>query len=104
MIPGAKPIITSCFLFSFVWQWTDSFYSSMFLKSLKLISTKLSGIVDAFGIYLSNMNGGTTLAPQGYANAILSTGVLLAIIPLLILYVFCQRLFVESLASTGVKQ
>lgn len=104
MIPGAKPIITSCFLFSFVWQWTDSFYSSMFLKSLKLISTKLSGIVDAFGIYLSNINGGTTLAPQGYANAILSTGVLLAIIPLLILYVFCQRLFVESLASTGVKQ
>ena len=25
MLPDAKPIITSCFLFSFVWQWTDSF-------------------------------------------------------------------------------
>ena len=34
MVPGAKPIITSCFLFSFVWQWTDSFYSSLFLGRL----------------------------------------------------------------------
>ena len=31
MLPGAKPILTSCFLFSFVWQWTDSFYTELFL-------------------------------------------------------------------------
>ena len=29
MLPEAKPILTSCFLFSFVWQWTDGFYSKM---------------------------------------------------------------------------
>ena len=103
MIPGAKPIITSCFLFSFVWQWTDSFYSSLFLGKVKLLSIQLTGLVDKFGIYLSRLNGGSTVAPVGYANAILSTGMLLAILPLILLYVFCQRLFVESLASTGVK-
>ncbi len=103
MVPGAKPIITSCFLFSFVWQWTDSFYSNLFLGKIQLLSIQLTGIVDKFGIYLSRLNGGSVIAPIAYSNAILSTGMLLAILPLIILYIFCQRLFVESLASTGVK-
>ena len=103
MVPGAKPIITSCFLFSFVWQWTDSFYSNLFLGKLKLLSINVSSIVDKFGIYLSVLNGGTAIAPQGYSNAILSTGILLVVLPLILLYLFCQKLFVESLASTGVK-
>ena len=32
MLPDAKPILTSCFLFSYVWQWTDSFYSNLFFQ------------------------------------------------------------------------
>ena len=103
MIPGAKPIITSCFLFSFVWQWTDSFYSSLFLGKIQLLSIRVSSIVDRFGAYLTIINGASTVPPQGYAQAILSTGVLLVILPLILLYIFAQRLFVESLASTGVK-
>ncbi|MCR4580470.1 MAG: carbohydrate ABC transporter permease [Treponema sp.] len=103
MIPGAKPIITSCFLFSFVWQWTDSFYSSLFLGKIQLLSIRVSSIVDRFGAYLTIINGASTVPPQGYSQAILSTGVLLVILPLILLYVFAQRLFVESLASTGVK-
>lgn len=104
MIPGAKPIITSCFLFSFVWQWTDSFYSSLFLGRLQLLSINLASIVERFGSYLAMINGGgSTLAPQGYAQAVLSTGILMTVLPLILLYLFCQKLFVESLASTGVK-
>ena len=34
MLPQAKPIITSCFLFAFVWQWTDGFYSRMFATKM----------------------------------------------------------------------
>ena len=104
MLPQATPIITSCFLFSFVWQWTDSFYSNLFLGKIQRLSSQLTSIVDKFGIYLTKMNGGASVvAPIGYSNAILSTGMLLAILPLIVLYIFCQRLFVESLASTGVK-
>ena len=103
MIPGAKPILTSCFLFSFVWQWTDSFYTELFLGKIKLLSTQISGLVERFGQYLSAVNGGSVVAPVAYSNAVLSTGVLLMIIPVIILYIFCQNLFVESLASTGVK-
>jgi multiple sugar transport system permease protein len=105
MVPGAKPIITSCFLFSFVWQWTDSFYSNLFLGNVKMLSIALTTVVDKFGIYLNALNNGvgSVIAPVGYANAVLSTAMLLGIFPVIILYVFCQRLFVESLASTGVK-
>lgn len=46
MIPGAKPILVSCFLFSFVWQWTDSFYTDLFLGKIQLLSTQISGLTD----------------------------------------------------------
>ncbi|MBO4532948.1 MAG: carbohydrate ABC transporter permease [Treponema sp.] len=103
MVPGAKPIITSCFLFSFVWQWTDGFYSSLFLGKIQLLSVSLSNVVEKLGAYLTKLYGGSTLVSVGYSNAILSTATLLAIFPVIILYIFCQRMFVESLASTGVK-
>ncbi len=103
MVPGAKPIITSCFLFSFVWQWTDGFYANLFLGKIKLLAVNLGNIVEKLGNYLAQVNGGTAIVAVGYSNAILSTATLMSIFPVIILYVFCQRLFVESLASTGVK-
>ena len=69
-----------------------------------MIAIRLTSLVDRFGAYLSILNGASVNAPLGYANAVLSTGILMAIIPLIILYLFCQRLFVESLTSTGMKE
>jgi len=42
MLPDAVPTIASCFLFSFVWQWTDLFYTRNFLSSYSIYSTELS--------------------------------------------------------------
>ena len=104
MVPGAKPIITSCFLFSFVWQWTDSFYSNLFLGKIQLLARQVVGLTDKLSIYLSRARGGGNVSvPPALAGALNSTSVLLIVIPLIILYLFCQRMFVESLASTGVK-
>lgn len=104
MLPGAKPILTSCFLFSFVWQWTDSFYASLFLGEIKMLAVRISSMVDRFGAYLTVLNGSSVNPPVGYSNAVLSTGVLLMVIPLIVLYLFCQRMFVESLTSSGMKE
>ena len=103
MLPDAKPILTSCFLFSFVWQWTDGFYSRMFLGNLKLVSTSLSSIADDLATYISNQLGVRTTVSVAYSNCILSTGTLMIILPLIILYLFAQKGFVESLSSTGIK-
>ncbi|WP_242829913.1 carbohydrate ABC transporter permease [Butyrivibrio sp. WCD2001] len=103
MLPQAKPPITSCFLFAFVWQWTDGFYSRLFLGNTKLVSTSLSRIIDSLGAYIQRINGVKTTISVAYSNCILATGTLMIIMPLIILYLFAQRAFVESIASTGIK-
>lgn len=103
MLPDAKPILTSCFLFAFVWQWTDGFYSKMFLGGTNLVSTSLSRIVDSLGAYMQRILGVKTTISVAYSNAILSTGTLMIILPLILLYLFAQKGFVESLSSSGIK-
>ncbi|MCR4595580.1 MAG: carbohydrate ABC transporter permease [Lachnospiraceae bacterium] len=103
MLPEAKPIITSCFLFAFVWQWTDGFYARMFMSGTTLVSTSLSRIVDSLGAYIQRITGVKTTISIAYSNCILATGTLMIIVPLIILYLFAQRQFVESISSTGIK-
>ncbi len=108
MLPEAKPIITSCFLFALVWQWTDGFYTKMFLGGTTLVGTELSRLVDSLGVYVARElgtgsgNGQTAVSVQ-YSNCILATGTLMVVFPILIVYLFAQRAFVESISSTGIK-
>ncbi len=103
MLPQAKPIVTSCFLFAFVWQWTDGFYSKMFLGNTRLVSTGLARLVDSLGAYIQRLTGVQTTISIAYSNCILATGTLMIIMPLIVLYLFAQRTFVESIAATGIK-
>lgn len=106
MLPEAKPIITSCFLFSLVWQWTDGFYSKLFLGQKPLVSTSLASVVDSLGVYVARETGvgnGQVSVSTQYSNCILATGTLLIVFPILIVYLFAQRAFVESISSTGIK-
>ncbi len=103
MLPDAKPILTSCFLFAFVWQWTDGFYSSTFLGNIKLLSLQLSQIGEKLGHYIVNTLKNNAGASIGYTNCIVATGTLMVIVPLIVLYLFAQKGFVESLSSSGIK-
>lgn len=102
MLPDAKSMIVSCFLFAYVWQWTDSFYSKMFLGNMELLPKGLNSIAGRIDLWFRS-NGLGTKASQGMLNQLISTGTLMAIIPLLILYLFAQKAFVESLSQTGIK-
>ncbi len=103
MLPDATPILTSCFLFSFVWQWTDRFYSQTFLGGTQLLSIQLSSIGEKLSHYLLYTLYQPGGASVGYTNCIVATGTLMVITPLLILYLFAQKGFVESLSSSGIK-
>ncbi|MHC1786438.1 MAG: carbohydrate ABC transporter permease [Christensenellales bacterium] len=104
MLPQATPILVSCFLFSFVWQWTDIFYTRLFLPTANTmyLSMRLSGLGDSLRAYLANTAGVNT-PPVGYMMQIISTGVLIAAAPLILLYVFAQRWFIETVSSTGLR-
>lgn len=103
MLPDAKPILTSCFLFAFVWQWTDGFYSRTFLGNIKLLSLQLSLVGDQLSHYIVNVLKNNTGASIGYTNCIVATATLMVIVPLIVLYLFAQKGFVESLSSSGIK-
>lgn len=103
MLPDARPILTSCFLFAFVWQWTDSFYSKMFLGKTALLANKLPAITSLLAEYLTVINGVGSKPSIAYGQMMISTGMIMAIIPLLIIYIVAQRGFVESLSQTGLK-
>ena len=103
MLPEGKPIITSCFLFAFVWQWTDGFYSKMFLGSTSLLSMSIARLVDSLGAYIQRIMGIKTTVSVAYSNCILATGTLMLVAPVIILYLFAQRQFVESISSSGIK-
>ena len=104
MLPDAMPTIASCFLFSFVWQWTDLFYSRNFLSGYTLYSVQLSTIVSRMSRYFSDNANQSIVVPNGRQLQLISIGVLICCIPLIILYCFTQRTFVESLAMTGSKE
>lgn len=103
MLRDAVPILTSCFLFAFVWQWTDGFYTRMFLSNVKLLSTQLQLIGEKLGNYIQYTLHDSSGASTGYTNCIIATGTLMTIVPLLVLYLFAQKGFIESLSSTGIK-
>ena len=103
MVRDATPILTSCFLFSFVWQWTDGFYSRMFLGNIRLLSTQLQMVAERLDNYIIHTLNNPTGASVGYTQCIVATGTLMTIMPLIVLYMFAQKGFVESLSSTGIK-
>ena len=102
MLPDAVPVIVSCFLFAFVWQWTDLFYTRNFLSSMSIYSTQLSTIVSRMSRYFST-NSQAVVVPVGRQQQLISIAVVVCSTPLIIIYAFSQKLFVESIAVTGMK-
>ena len=103
ILPDAMPILVSCFLFSFVWQWTDVFYSNLFLGGSTLLSMQISGLGERLSQYVSLTLGVPGGASVAYMQQIISTGTLMVIAPLILLYIFAQRGFVQSISLTGIK-
>ncbi|MDD2647785.1 MAG: carbohydrate ABC transporter permease [Eubacteriales bacterium] len=104
MLPDALPILTSCFLFAFVWQWTDIFYSNTFMGTATLLSGELSRIAMRLSQYMADtQNASGSSVSIARQQQIIGTGVLMSTFPLIILYIFAQRGFVESLSMTGIK-
>ena len=104
MLPDAVPTIASCFLFSFVWQWTDLFYARNFLTGYPTFAIRMSTMVSRMGRYFSKDVSQAVVVPNGRQLQLISIAVLFCCIPLIILYCFTQRTFVESLAMSGSKE
>lgn len=89
MLPSAFTMMVTCFLFGFCWQWTDDIYTTTIAIDLPSLMTKANS-------YYSN-------SVDVLWNSIQrQTGVLIAIIPLILLFIVCQRFFVEGIERSGI--
>ncbi|WP_372632572.1 carbohydrate ABC transporter permease [Cohnella sp.] len=104
ILPSAVPAIVTVALFSFVWQWNDTFFVSSYLPGMQILSNELLSLSSEVGRYVTQGMGlGYDEANDPFYHAMLvSTGLMLAILPLIIMYFFVQRLFVESIERTGI--
>ncbi|RXZ78585.1 carbohydrate ABC transporter permease [Paenibacillaceae bacterium] len=99
ILPISFAMMITIFLFSFSWQWTDSFYSSMFYSQIKLLSnTLLAGFE---GLMLEGATVGLKNG-QPLTATLTNTMSLLIVAPLIILYLFAQKYLVEGIEHSGI--
>lgn len=102
MLPSAIPMMVTVFLFGFVWQWTDNFYASLYLSDTKLISSSLSALAVKVYTTYANNGGSMNFISPGFVSMMNNTGTILTILPLIILYLVCQKHFVEGIERSGI--
>lgn len=102
MVPSSLPMMVTVFLFGFVWQWTDSFYTNMYIPKASLLANKLNSLATVMHQQYSDMGGSMTFVSPGFASQMNNTGSLLVILPLILLYLVCQKYFVEGIERSGI--
>jgi len=95
MMPNAVPAIVTVLLFAFVWHYNDTFYTSLLMPEINLMSTRLMGLGDTFAM---RENEFSPIVVQ----MVVFAGVMLAVLPILTIYMFLQRYFVEGLERSGI--
>ena len=97
MLPNAVPNIITVMLFSFVWQFNDTFYSSTFMTKYNFMSTMLSTVTTNFSASI-----GTIKVDPNLATLVTYAAVLLAIAPIIIIYLLLQKYFIEGIERSGI--
>lgn len=101
VFPISVPAIVVVFLFAFVWQWNETYMSSLYYgNSLTTLPLQLKSFADSFALLypVTQTANGTT----NINEAIEMAGTLLTILPLLLLYFVAQRWFVEVVDRAGI--
>lgn len=98
MLPNAMPALFTVFLFSIVWQWSDFYGPAMYLGK-STIATALYN----FTTNLAELPGmGNNIWDPFFVSTRIQAACLLSVLPLIVIYIFTQRYFVEGIERTGL--
>jgi multiple sugar transport system permease protein len=100
MLPAALPIFTTIFLFAFVWLWNDNMYAFLFYSNLPTMAKALLSMDLQFSQIHVDMSAAAS--DIGYFAIMKSTGVLLVILPLIVLFACLQKVCIRSIERTGM--
>ena len=99
ILPISVPMMITVFLFSFSWQWTDDFYTFQFFGGVTGDGSKIF-MKDLNKIPSSLDSGGTD---EGmYTAAVKNTVGIMIMIPLIVMYLFCQKYLVQGIERSGL--
>lgn len=98
MLPISRSAIIVVFLFSFVWSWNDSYFPSMYMFGATDVplSTSLSKLTAKLA--MEAQEGGL----RAFLEPIKMAASFFIILPLLVIYAFTQKWFVEGIERTGI--
>jgi multiple sugar transport system permease protein len=106
MVPSATVTFVMVLIFAVVWNWNDYLNSSMYLAAKTTLSTKLLSLQSSLAQMMFTMkNQDTTAKTESnpyVLNASIQAGCFLVIVPLITMYMFLQKRFVESVERTGI--
>jgi len=95
MMPNAMSAIITVSVFSFVWQYNDTFYAGMFMQQIALLPVRL---VTLPNFLISQIHVGEA----ALVSLVVSAGILLAVIPVVLMYFGIQRMFMEGVERSGI--
>lgn len=98
IVPTAQNIGIAVLLLAIVWNWNDYYTPSMFIRTQDTIATAMA----SFQKNLENLhNMGLGMNVQT-AQTQVQAACLIAIVPLVVLYIFLQRRFAEGIENSGL--
>ncbi|MBP3436831.1 MAG: carbohydrate ABC transporter permease [Clostridia bacterium] len=97
ILPLSVPMMITIFLFAFSWQWTDDFYTKVFflnndvwlMPNIVDVPPSLEALFDLTSKDL-------------YQTAIENTAGIMIILPLVVIYLFCQKYLVQGIERSGL--
>ncbi len=89
MLPLSKPVIATLGILSFRYWWNDLFTALIYLnsKELKTLPLGLADFINEYDVYYG---------PQMAAS-------LIALVPVIVVFIFAQKYIVEGVVSSGIK-
>ena len=100
MVPNASSSFLTVFLFSVVWYWNDFYVSSTFFTQNNTMALMLKNLGTRLSLVL--FNSATVEVSPREQMLWMEAGCLLAVTPLLIMYVCLQKYFTEGIERSGL--
>ena len=113
MLPNARSCIITVAILSFVWQWNDYYFTNLFYVSgqtdVYTLATQLQSMTSGSALQTALMAaniwqlmGEEVTSNPLFVSMIVNTAGILVMLPVLIIYIFVQKLFVEGFERSGI--
>lgn len=105
MLPMSKSSLLVCAVLSVVWHWNDSFEPGIYLNSapqLQLLTARIPEMYEKLAQFSAETVEGINAADLVINQGTVMAATFLVILPLLVIYMFVQKQFMEGVERSGL--